>query len=280
MTAVSWSGGLRDLLAGHDGVLLDLWGTLHDGASLYPGARDVLDGLAAEGIAVLLFSNAPRPAAFEENRLAAMGIAPAPGRAMLTAGEVWRAWWRRQGNGRAVFHCGPAGNLGLFDGLDLVHADVIEQAGILVVSDLDPRCGGMAGHRPMLAAALARGLVLHCINPDTDAVSPAGLVPRAGAVAECYAAMGGSVLRFGKPDRRAYGAALEILGDPPAGRVLAVGDAITTDIAGAHAVGMSCVLVASGRERDRLGLRGDDSDLARLAPLLPPGCRLLPNLRW
>jgi len=280
MTALHWSLGLRDLLPGHDGVLLDLWGTLHDGASLYPGSRRVLDGLAASGMPVLLFSNAPRPADHESARLAAMGIPDHPLRSMLTAGEIWRRWWAGQASGGTLLHCGPAGNLGLFEGLALTLTADTAGADAIVVSDLDPALDGLEGHDAMLAAALARRLPLHCINPDSDAVSPAGLVPRAGAVARRYAAMGGQVIWFGKPERRAYVAACAALGGLAPQRVLAVGDKIGTDIAGADAMGMTCVLVASGREHERMGLRGDDSDLVRLAPCLPEGCAVLPTLRW
>ena len=49
MTALAWAEGLRALLPGHDGVLLDLWGTLHDGARLYDGARGVLDDVLHRG---------------------------------------------------------------------------------------------------------------------------------------------------------------------------------------------------------------------------------------
>ena len=280
MSSASYADGLRVLLAGHDAVLLDLWGTLHDGARLYPGAGVVLDRLAEAGVPVLLFSNAPRRAAFEAQRLEAMGVAPHPLRSVLTAGEIWRGWWAGQGASGPVFHCGPQGNLGLFEGLGLDLTDTVDAAGVVVVSDLDPSCGGIEDHRGLLAPALARGLVLHCINPDTDAVSPAGLVPRAGAVGRLYEAMGGTVLWFGKPERRAYDAALVALGHPAPARVLAVGDKIGTDIMGAHGAGLTCVLVASGRERERLGLTGDADDLARLALRLPAGCTVLETLRW
>lgn len=280
MTALAWAEGLRALLPGHDGVLLDLWGTLHDGARLYDGARGVLDGLADAGVPVLLFSNAPRTALLEADRLAAMGVADHPLRRVLTAGEIWRDAWRRAPAGEAVLHCGPAGNLGLFEALDLTLIEDPARADVLVVSDLDPACGALEGHDGLLGRALARGLAMHCINPDSDAVSPAGLVPRAGAVAARYRAMGGRVVLFGKPEPRAYAAARAVLGGIAPDRLLAVGDKIGTDITGAHAAGMTCVLVASGREHDRMGLRGDDSDLARLAPLLPAGCRVLPDLRW
>jgi HAD superfamily hydrolase (TIGR01459 family) len=280
MSGPAWSRGLRELLANHDAVLLDLWGTLHDGARLYPGAMAVLDGLAATGTPVLLLSNAPRTAAFEAQRLADMGLAPHPRRLLLTAGEIWRAAWRESGGARAAFHVGPQGNLGLFENLDLKLAETVAGAEVIVVSDLDPVCASLEAHRALLAPALARGLPLHCINPDTDAVSPAGLVPRAGAVGQLYAQMGGEVAWFGKPQRRAYDAALTALGDPPPERVLAVGDKIATDIMGAHDAGLSCALVVSGLEGQRLGLKGEAGDLARLAPRLPPECSVLATLCW
>jgi 5'-nucleotidase len=43
---------------------------------------------------------------------------------------------------------------------------------------------------------------------------------------------------FAKPDARIFQAALACAGNPPAARVLMVGDSLTADIAGGHAAGL------------------------------------------
>ena len=73
--------------------------------------------------------------------------------------------------------------------------------------------------------------------------------------------MGGEVLYAGKPYRPIYElalakaeAALGRKADPR--RVLAIGDSVRTDLAGAHAFGIDCLFVTAGIHADELGGRG------------------------
>jgi ribonucleotide monophosphatase NagD (HAD superfamily) len=86
------------------------------------------------------------------------------------------------------------------------------------------------------------------------------LIPCAGAIAQAYEAMGGEVYYAGKPHRPVYeqavasAAKLSERETVARDRVLAVGDAIRTDIAGAAGFGIDCVLVARGIHAEDLGL--------------------------
>jgi len=77
------------------------------------------------------------------------------------------------------------------------------------------------------------------------------LVYCAGALAAIYEKLGGTVLYAGKPYAPIYALALKIISDL-AGRtvtkdeVLAIGDGVNTDIAGAAGFGIDAVFVASG----------------------------------
>jgi HAD superfamily hydrolase (TIGR01459 family) len=256
-------------------MLIDLWGTVHDGTTAYPDALACLARLAAAGCRVGLLSNAPRPAACEADRLARLGIGPQLYAGLFTAGEACRehlAAEQQAGTGR-LLHVGPRANLCLFEGLAVALAAGIGEADSLIVTDLDPGLGGLDGHRGLLQAALARGLPMLCVNPDREAVTAGGRrVPRAGAVGHLYREMGGEVSWFGKPEASAFRRALAGLGGSPAGQVLVVGDNVETDIAGAARFGLASALVVPGCE--------PEADAARLAPLLPAGCLLLPALRW
>ena len=68
----------------------------------------------------------------------------------------------------------------------------------------------------------------------------------AGALAQRYEELGGDVLYYGKPYPPIYDACLHLIGDPDPARVLAIGDSLRTDIAGAAAVGMDSILVLGG----------------------------------
>ena len=114
-------------------------------------------------------------------------------------------------------------------------------------------------YRGRLEAMRARDLPMVCANPDIVVERGGQLIPCAGALAALYEEMGGSVLYTGKPHRPIYEAALERVaaaaGRPidPA-RVLAIGDAIRTDIAGAAAFGLDALLIARGIHAEELGL--------------------------
>ncbi len=73
MTA--FPNGLRAIAADIDLVVMDLWGCMHDGITVYPAALDALHQLKANGVKVALVSNAPRRIETVRPRLREMGIA-------------------------------------------------------------------------------------------------------------------------------------------------------------------------------------------------------------
>jgi ribonucleotide monophosphatase NagD (HAD superfamily) len=97
------------------------------------------------------------------------------------------------------------------------------------------------------------------------------LVYCAGAVADLYVEMGGEVLYAGKPHRPIYERALKAAAGKrgkaaPLARVLAIGDSVRTDLAGAAALGVDCLFVTSGIHAEELGGR-EDPDLGTLSRL-------------
>ena len=129
-------------------------------------------------------------------------------------------------------------------------------------------------YRPVLEKALARRLPFVCANPDLAVHVGARLFPCAGAIAALYEDMGGEVYWAGKPHPAAYRTALqraaELTGGPVDRRaVLAIGDAVRTDLAAAAGAGVDSLLVAGGLHRDELVSDGR-IDPGRLAALLTP----------
>jgi ribonucleotide monophosphatase NagD (HAD superfamily) len=84
-----------------------------------------------------------------------------------------------------------------------------------------------------------------CCNPDYEVLRGEDRELCAGAIALRYEELGGNVRYHGKPHAPIYGESLKRLGIADPGRVLAVGDALRTDIAGAAAVGIDGALVTS-----------------------------------
>ena len=79
---------------------------------------------------------------------------------------------------------------------------------------------------------------MHCLNPDRLVIR--GGVPEAcaGAIADVYEMLGGRVTWYGKPHPRSTSMRCTSAGNPPKDEVLAVGDALQTDVAGRGADGL------------------------------------------
>ena len=126
-------------------------------------------------------------------------------------------------------------------------------------------------YRELLGRMRARDLGMICANPDVVVERGERLLYCAGALADLYGGMGGAVVYTGKPHAPIYERALakagEIRGrDAPRARVLAIGDSVRTDVAGAEAAGIDCLFVTNGIHGDELGAR-DNPDLAKLAAM-------------
>lgn len=89
-------------------------------------------------------------------------------------------------------------------------------------------------------------------------------LPSAGALSQLYAAMGGQVREYGKPHANAYDLCFERLGKVGPSRVLAIGDGLLTDIAGANAVGIDALFIWHGVHGAEIGSRPSSADLSRV----------------
>ena len=101
-------------------------------------------------------------------------------------------------------------------------------------------------YRAELEWLAGRDVHFHCLNPDRLVVR--GGVPEAcaGALADIYQMLGGRVTWYGKPFPAIYEHALHRAGNLPKDEVLAVGDALQTDVLGAARMGFDTVFVQGG----------------------------------
>jgi HAD superfamily hydrolase (TIGR01459 family) len=107
----------------------------------------------------------------------------------------------------------------------------------------------------LLAQMQVRRLPMICANPDIMVERGERLVYCAGALADHYAKRGGEVIYAGKPHAPIYDLAFQMVAEKrgmalPRHRIVAIGDGIRTDIAGAAAQEIDSVFVASGVHLD------------------------------
>lgn len=284
--------GFAPLAARFDGFILDLWGVVHDGVKPYPGAVDCLARLKAAGKRCVLLSNAPRRAGAAQAAMRAMGIADDLYAGILTSGEAVHMALRDRDDpwfaalGTRVFHLGPERDRNVIDTLPLTRVETPAEAAFVLNTGPDDHQAGQAveDFAPVLAACLAARLPMICANPDLEVIRGGVRVICAGALAQRYGAMGGEVRSLGKPDPAIYPRVFAMLDMPPA-RVMAVGDALRTDIAGAAAVGIASAWVLGGIHAEELGVEEGTlpppgvAEARAAADGLAPDA-VLPAFRW
>lgn len=255
--------GVREIAADYDGFILDIWGLLHDGSKPFPGVLDALTRLKAAGKRTVLLSNAPRRAALVAERLVEIGIPQSFYDAVHSSGEeAWLHLKRRddpffRALGRRCYFIGPERDDPMLDGLDIERIAEVGNAEFLLAVGPAGWEDSVAPYEAMLAAARARDLPMVCANADLVVIHQGQRSLCAGAIAERYEAMGGRVRWHGKPYRSVYDFCFSLfdgLGVRNLRRIVAFGDSLRTDIAGAAGVGIASVLVASGVHADEIGL--------------------------
>ena len=252
--------GFAEIAGEYDGFILDLWGVIHDGVNPIPGAPECLLRLHEAGKRTVLLSNAPRRSAVIAYQLGKMGIPDDHYSGIMTSGEASHlmlrdrpdAWYEALGD--RMFYIGPERDLNLVDGLELTVVDQPEDASFVLNIGPDHLCdpSEAAAYDPVLERCAAIQLPMICANPDLEVIRGGVRVLCAGALALRYLEMGGDARLLGKPDPEIYRPIIGML-DVPKIRVLAVGDALRTDIAGAAAFGVDSCWVLGGLHGDHLG---------------------------
>jgi len=275
------------LARAYDVLLCDVWGVVHNGVAAFAEAGDALTRFRAAGGTVILITNAPRPGAAVQKILDGLGVPCSAYDAITSSGDVTRGIIEARPAQR-VFHIGPPRDRPIFAGLDVTFAPV-ETADYAVCSGLfDDTIETPEDYREMLAFMRQRSLFMVCANPDIFVERGETLVYCAGALADAYVALGGEALYCGKPHTPIYetalGQAAALRGGevPPRARVLAIGDSVRTDLAGAAAFGVDCLFVISGLHAGEVGSR-ETPDPAGLSALFAAGAApkaVIPRLVW
>ena len=286
--------GVREIAADYDGFLLDLWGVLHDGSRPFPGVIDALTRLKSAGKKLVVLSNAPRRAAMVAQRVAEIGIPGTLYDALHSSGEeAWRHLHRRddpffRALGRRCYFLGPRRDDPLLRGLDYERVDDVARADFLIAVGPENWEEDLGAFAAVLDAGLARKLPMVCANADLVVMHQGRRSICAGAMAEYYERRGGAVRWHGKPYRSVYDfclARFAELGVADRRRIIAFGDSLRTDIAGAAGAGIDSVLVASGIHAEEIGLTPTTkldpqriADLAAAHQALPTAA--MHDFRW
>jgi HAD superfamily hydrolase (TIGR01458 family) len=228
-----------------DGLLLDMDGVLAMSWRPLPGAVEAVTRLHAAGVPLRVVTNTT---ALSQARFGAVlreaGFPFAAGD-ILTASVAAGAWLREQRPGARVFHLGDAQPEDL-EGVDLVGLD--DEPEIVLLSGSDESYCFDAFNRVL---ALLRGdAELVAMHRNLSWMTRRGEKLDAGAyLLGLEAAAGLEAVVLGKPAPEAFNAGLDALGLPPE-RVAMVGDDVENDVLAAQTLGITGVLVRTGKFRE------------------------------
>jgi HAD superfamily hydrolase (TIGR01459 family) len=246
----------------YDAILCDIWGVLHDGLSSFADASCCLASFRRRGGIVVLITNAPRPSTAVRRQLLKLGVSADAFDAIATSGDVTVQLIEERID-LPLLHIGPARDLSLFDAVEEAAGQrpalvPLEDATYAVCTGLreDTRETPL-DYETELSALAARSMTLLCANPDLVIHRGGAVVYCAGALARRYEELGGQVIYAGKPYSPIYQRAMTLAEDARGAgierrRVLAVGDGMKTDIAGATEAGFDALFVTGGIHRAAL----------------------------
>lgn len=235
--------GLAAIAGQFGGMLIDQFGVIHDGQTLYPGTLRVLTELRDRGIPVVVMTNSGKRAEANVERLVRMGVPRGCFVDAVSSGEVAYAGlfpsplWG--GETLRAFLIGKAGEDYGFDGIAFV--DDPREAQVILILGTNAPATSLDDYRRMLSGLTLPAI---CCNPDKLMLSPRGLLPAPGAIAALYEEMGGKVTWIGKPYPAIYEHAARRIGNPR--RILCIGDSVEHDVAGGRNAGFATLLVMTG----------------------------------
>ena len=283
MTDLQFPAGLCAIAERYDAILCDVWGVIHNGRSAFVEACDALMRFRAAGGRVCLITNAPVPKAQVVQYFEPLGVPEAAFDDCVSSGDATREELKQRKDKkfwRMGVDAGWERDQFLYKGLDL---DFVapEQADVLLCIGLRDQVNDHPSmYRDELRPGVERGIPMICANPDKQVRIGGQLHWCAGALAEVYEDMGGTVVYPGKPYAAIYDLAIARLGEAAAdrARILCIGDSPSTDVRGARLQGLDSLYVGTGLKEHGADFQGEVTDL--LADYGEMATYAMTGLRW
>lgn len=264
--------------------LVDIWGVMHNGVRSFPPAVEATLRYREQGGIVILLSNSPRPSEPLQRQLTSLGVSEQNYDATVSSGDLTRHELLKH-EGARIFHLGPERDLPIFKDLDLTRVDAKDAELVVCTGLFHDETETPEDYEGLLRELAGRKLTMLCANPDHLVERGHSLVYCAGALAQIYEEDGGKVIYAGKPYAPIYELAEETIAGLAGrkvarGEILAIGDGIRTDMAGAADYGLDSVFVASGLHVGPGGEGLDDLRLAELFEGRKAPRAAMPALAW
>lgn len=298
MITPSHLSGLSSIAGQYDVILCDIWGVVHNGRAHYAKACAALSAFRAQGGTVILVTNAPRPYPPILEQLARLGAPSSAYDAIVTSGDVTLSFIVARGEA-PLYHIGPERDLAFFDilqdrfGINPPRVDLESASYVLCTGLFHDEHETPEDYRASFETMLRRKLDFISANPDLVVHVGDHELYCAGALAQSYEQMGGRVYQAGKPFAPIYERALKLAAEKRGAdinpqRILAIGDAMRTDIRGAHDQKFQSIFISQGIHRAQLHPKSNAqlgpmdeeafSELTQSAGIAP--IYVMPELSW
>lgn len=255
-STVEFCDGFAPIANQFDGFILDLWGVIHNGVEAFPWAVECMAEIRKLDRPVTILSNAPRRVPTVIAKLRELGIDDDLYDHVLTSGEEsWLSmknrtdvWYSRLGN--VAYHMGQGGpdkDSDMRQELNnTTFTEDLNEAEFILLTGTTDASHQISDYEKELQQAAARKLPMICANPDLVVVRGNNCEICAGALAEHYESLGGTVKYHGKPYESVYRTCCELMDLPMDAKVVGVGDSLKTDVHGAKNAGLTSAFIAGG----------------------------------
>eukprot|EP00039_Didymoeca_costata_P001682 m.54256 g.54256 ORF g.54256 m.54256 type:complete len:294 (+) comp10913_c0_seq2:178-1059(+) len=266
--------GLAELVGLYGTFIIDQWGVLHNGSSLYPKALEGMKKLRQEqGKVIIILSNSSKRVSDSIEKMNGMGITPDMYDHVVTSGEL--LYTNFQTKSDPVFKSLGKHFLPLAWDDDKI-TTLTSQSGYVSVDNVDEAdfilCtgaekGNLESYREILEKAQARSLPFLCGNPDLVSLQADGTLKICpGSIAKEYERLGGRVRWHGKPLKETYLHCLSLVGKEHIEKgVLCIGDSLEHDIKGSHTCAADSLFISSGIHGHEVGSPPDEDAVNSLS---------------
>jgi HAD superfamily hydrolase (TIGR01459 family) len=246
--------GLNEIYHKYDVFFIDLWGVVHNGIQLNPGAIEVLENLNRLNKRFVLLSNAPRPSKNVEKFLLNLKMDKIFVKTVFTSGEAALKSLEKNIYGEKFYHLGPKRDNDLFKGFEKNKRSLEESDFILCTGFFEDKEDSLDFYKDLLKKNIQLKMV--CTNPDLIVHRGSSKEYCAGTLAAIFEELGGKVVYFGKPYPAIYNFCIK-----KNETVLVIGDNVRTDIKGANNMKYDSLFITGGVHKDEfLNLSVDKYD--------------------
>ncbi len=245
---------LHDVIDKYDNFIVDVWGVVHNGHTLFPHVLETLREIKDLNKHVIFLSNAPRRSSDLAQDLAHFGVTPNLYHDIHTSGEDAYEHLSLRGanhykdlDDKCFAFLTSSGHADMLEHCQLTRVGELKDASFLLNLQ-PPRNDSITSedYETLLKEALSRNLPMVCVNPDFGVMLGDKVHQCAGTLAQYYETLGGIVHYHGKPFESVYHSTLTKFPTQDKSRTLAIGDSLRTDIKGASDFGIDSILVLSG----------------------------------